>query len=86
MSMSSVITLVLSPIFVKLLPKLSDLQQKCYKKEIQVFHFFSRALVRNILHSNKFSVIHNLEAHRNECISAYSIGFCWPISTKTGTG
>jgi hypothetical protein len=32
-------------------------------------------LVRNILHFNKFSVSHNLEAHKNECMSAYSIGF-----------
>jgi hypothetical protein len=73
--MPSVITLVLSPIFVKLLPKLSDLRQKCFENEIQIFHFFFRTLVRNVIHSNKFSVSRNLEAHRNECMFAYSIGF-----------
>jgi len=74
--MSSGITLVRLPTFVTLLPKLSDLRQKCFENEIQIFHFFSRILVRNIIHSNKFSVSHNLEAHRNVCMSAYSIGFC----------
>jgi len=84
--MSSVITLVLIPTFVTLLPKLSDLRQKCFENEIQIFHFFCRTLFRNIIHSNKFSVSHNLEAHRNECISSYGIDFCCPISTKTGIG
>jgi len=84
--MSTIITLVLLPIFVTLLPKLSDLEQKCFENEIQIFHFFSRTLVRNIIHSNKFSVSHSLEAHINEYMSAYIIGFCFPISTKTGIG